>query len=77
MTTHVNSSLRWYLQAIFNAGTLVRLSDGQLLEQFVTHPHEADHAFQATFLILLSQTGSIRKHEPLSPWLYDQAASAQ
>jgi RNA polymerase sigma factor (sigma-70 family) len=33
-------------------------------------PHEADDAFQATFLILLRQAGTIRKRDSVGPWLH-------
>ena len=36
-------------------------------------PHEADDAFQATFLVLLRQAGSIRKRESVGPWLHGVA----
>ncbi len=36
-------------------------------------PHEADDAFQATFLILFRQAGSIRKRESVGSWLYGVA----
>ncbi len=35
--------------------------------------HEAEDAFQATFLILLRQAGSIRKRESVGPWLHGVA----
>ncbi len=35
--------------------------------------HEADDAFQATFLVLLRQADSIRKRESVGPWLYGVA----
>ena len=36
-------------------------------------PHEADDAFQATFLVLLRQAGTIRKRESVGPWLHGVA----
>ena len=35
--------------------------------------HEADDAFQATFLIMLSEAGKIRKRESIGPWLHGVA----
>ena len=39
----------------------------------LSDPHEADDAFQATFLVLLRQAGSIRKRESVGPWLHGVA----
>jgi RNA polymerase sigma factor (sigma-70 family) len=36
-------------------------------------PHDADDAFQATFLVLLRQAGSIDKKESVASWLYGVA----
>ncbi len=36
-------------------------------------PHDADDAFQATFLVLLRQAGSIAKKESVASWLYGVA----
>ncbi len=36
-------------------------------------PHDADDAFQATFLILLRKAGSIDKRESVAGWLYGVA----
>jgi RNA polymerase sigma factor (sigma-70 family) len=33
-------------------------------------PHDADDAFQATFLILVRRAGSIRNHDAFGPWLH-------
>jgi RNA polymerase sigma factor (sigma-70 family) len=38
--------------------------------QIVRHPHDADDAFQATFLVLVRKARSIRVGESLAPWLY-------
>ena len=33
-------------------------------------PHEAEDAFQATFLVLVRRADSIRQRETIAPWLY-------
>ncbi len=37
--------------------------------QLLRRPHDADDAFQATFLVLVRQAGSIRVDGSLAPWL--------
>jgi RNA polymerase sigma factor (sigma-70 family) len=37
--------------------------------QFLKHQHDADDAFQATFLVLVRKARSIRVNESLAPWL--------
>jgi RNA polymerase sigma factor (sigma-70 family) len=37
--------------------------------QLLRHPHDADDAFQATFLVLVRKAGSIRVGDSLAPWL--------
>src|ERR1700738_4529423 len=76
------------------------LSDGQLLERFVSRReeaalevlvrrhgpmvwgvcrrllrshHDAEDAFQATFLVLVRKAGSVRKREMVGNWLYGVA----
>ena len=39
----------------------------------LSDPHDADDAFQATFLVLLRQAGSIRNRESIGPWLHGVA----
>jgi RNA polymerase sigma factor (sigma-70 family) len=41
--------------------------------QILRHSHDADDAFQATFLVLVRQARSIRTRESLAPWLYSVA----
>jgi RNA polymerase sigma factor (sigma-70 family) len=41
--------------------------------QILRGPHDADDAFQATFLVLVRKAGSIRVRESLAPWLYGVA----
>ena len=41
--------------------------------QILRHPHDADDAFQATFLVLVRKARSIRVGESLAPWLYGVA----
>lgn len=39
----------------------------------VGDPHEAEDAFQATFLVLVRRTDAIRQRETIAPWLYGVA----
>ena len=41
--------------------------------QILRHAHDADDAFQATFLVLVRKARSIRVGESLAPWLYTVA----
>jgi RNA polymerase sigma factor (sigma-70 family) len=41
--------------------------------QVVRHPHDAEDAFQATFLVLLVKARSIRVSHSLAPWLHGVA----
>src|SRR5262245_47759648 len=41
--------------------------------QILHDAHDAEDAFQATFLVLVRKAGSIRKHDSLKSWLYGVA----
>jgi RNA polymerase sigma factor (sigma-70 family) len=41
--------------------------------QILRHSHDADDAFQATFLVLVRKARSIRTRESLAPWLHSVA----
>ena len=41
-----------------------------LCRSLIRDPHEAEDAFQATFLVLVRKAESIRKRETIGPWLY-------
>ncbi len=41
--------------------------------QILRRPHDADDAFQATFLVLVRKARSIRVGDSLAPWLYGVA----
>ena len=41
--------------------------------QVLRHPHDAEDAFQATFLVLVLKARSIRVSESLAPWLHSVA----
>ena len=44
-----------------------------MCRSLVRDPHEADDAFQATFLILVRKADSIRRRDTLGPWLHGVA----
>ena len=50
-------------------GPMVR----RLCRRWLGDPHDADDAFQATFLVLSRRAGSIRHPERLASWLYGTA----
>jgi DNA-directed RNA polymerase specialized sigma24 family protein len=92
-----------YLLTLFQVGMVGDLTDGQLLERFVSgagesaeaafhdlverhgpmvlrvcrrvlgDPHDAEDAFQATFLILVQKAGAVRKRESVASWLHGVA----
>jgi RNA polymerase sigma factor (sigma-70 family) len=45
-----------------------------LCRSVVRDPHEADDAFQATFLVLVRKAGSIRRRDTIGPWLHGVAS---
>jgi hypothetical protein len=70
VTIHTDSSLRRNLRTIFNEGTLARLSDGQLLERFVSRPGpEAEPAFT----LLIQRHGPMHRTEKAAGDAKDQA----
>jgi RNA polymerase sigma factor (sigma-70 family) len=44
-----------------------------ICRDLVRDPHEAEDAFQATFLVLVRRAASIRRRETIAPWLYGVA----
>jgi RNA polymerase sigma-70 factor (ECF subfamily) len=88
------------LRTLFEAGTFVGLSDGQILERFISRReeaalealmhrhgpmvwgvcrrvlldhHDAEDAFQATFLVLARRAASVVPREKVGNWLYGVA----
>jgi RNA polymerase sigma factor (sigma-70 family) len=45
-----------------------------LCRSVVRDPHEAEDAFQATFLVLMRKSGSIRRRDTIGPWLHGVAS---
>jgi RNA polymerase sigma factor (sigma-70 family) len=92
-----------HIHMLFSAGTIGRLTDGQILERFTScdeeaaefafaalverhgpmvlrvcqsvlrERHDAEDAFQATFLILVRKAASIRKRNSVVSWLHGVA----
>jgi DNA-directed RNA polymerase specialized sigma24 family protein len=90
-----------HVERLFDAGSMVRLTDRQLLDRFLAREfteaafealmdrhgpmvrfvcrsmlrdaHEADDAFQATFLVLARRAGAIRRRDAVASWLYGVA----
>src|SRR6266542_3930455 len=95
----VSPMLRFF-RKVAASGDAGQLSDGQLLQRFVSmrdeasfaalvrrhgamvlrvcrqvlrEPHDAEDAFQATFLVLVRRAGSVGRPELLGNWLYGVA----
>src|SRR5712672_924967 len=100
MASGARQSVVRRIERLFTSGGVTGLSEGQLLDRFVTRhdesafealvarhgpmvlgvcrrllvsPHDADDAFQSTFLVLVRKAGQIRDADHLGPWLYGVA----
>ncbi|WP_406698820.1 sigma-70 family RNA polymerase sigma factor [Singulisphaera sp. Ch08] len=103
MATRKDKTLRPQLITLFNLGVIRELTDGQLLERFVTDrgemaelafaalverhsamvmrvcrarlssSHDAQDAFQATFLLLVKKARTLWVQDSLGPWLHQVA----
>jgi RNA polymerase sigma factor (sigma-70 family) len=58
-----------FAELIDRHGPMVR----GVCQQILRHSHDADDAFQATFLVLVRKARSIQVRESLAPWLYGVA----
>jgi RNA polymerase sigma factor (sigma-70 family) len=58
-----------FSELVHRHGPMVR----GVCRQILRHPHDADDAFQATFLVLVRKARSIQVRESLAPWLYSVA----
>ena len=107
MSAGISSVLSKDLGSLFREGTLSGLTDGQLLERFLSrrgdggeaaftalverhgpmvyrvcrdvlgNSEDAQDAFQATFLVLVRSSQTIRKRESVQSWLFGVGAGSR
>jgi RNA polymerase sigma factor (sigma-70 family) len=97
MATGASGMALQHLRELFRTGTVVGLTDGQLLARYAAsrdgpafaalvarhgpmvvatcrailkHDHDIEDAFQATFLVLAREAGSVRTGDALGGWLH-------